>query len=120
MNNFEKLEMEIRDYAEGSISDKIIRRRMNSWADTIAAEVERMRGGDAEPDDSYAGICQDVYEQIGEMIEPYVIRGSMPGMWDEKNPKELPASVTGAVSMLIEHWEATKGLSLPQPPEPTP
>ena len=52
------------------------------------------------------GTYEDVYEQITEAIEPYV-SGSPPGS-SRTNPFELPASVVGAMNVLLAHWVATK------------
>ena len=52
------------------------------------------------------GIYEDVYDQLTEAIEPYV-RESPPGS-SHPNPFELPASVVGAMNILLAHWVATK------------
>ena len=52
------------------------------------------------------GIYEDVYDQLTEAIEPYVC-GSPPGS-SHPNPFELPASVVGAMNILLAHWVATK------------
>lgn len=52
----------------------------------------------AEPVDEEMGIYEDVYDQITDMIEPYVQREYI-------NPNgTLPASVVGATQMMLEHW----------------
>lgn len=83
---------------------------MTYFVDDNEDIMDRLNIGEATKDDQllvynqlhYADIYEDVYDQLTDIIEPFVNRGIRPD-------GELPASVVHSVEFLVKFWNEHKG-----------